>query len=479
MAATVEGRVARVKVAGRRRGAGRAGVMDRRAWTEPGGARRGERGAGGGVERRGAAGAGERGGRRRSIDKTSARGDDGRTLFAMRAFCSPRIVLLTFSVLAAYACGLLRAAPVSAAAGPAAAAGVERRNGELWPDDRGVPINAHGGGVLYHENRYYWFGEHKVAGEKGNQAQVGVRVYSSADLVAWRDEGIALAVTDDPRSDIVRGCILERPKVLYNRKTGKFVMWFHLEIAGSSYASARSGVAVADRVTGPYVYQGSVRPNAGHWPLNVRAEHQDPATIARARAAQGLSGGTSFQTASLNILGRDFEGGQQARDMNLFQDDDGTAYHIYSSEQNSTLHIARLSDDYLRHTGEYVRAFEKRWMEAAAIFKHQGRYYLLASGCTGWAPNAARAAHAEHIFGPWLEIDNPCRGLNPATGLGPEKTFGGQSTCVFPVAGRPGVFVAMFDEWRPKNAIDGRYYWLPVQFEGNGFIIPWRDRWEP
>jgi hypothetical protein len=39
-------------------------------------------------------------------------------------------------------------------------------------------------------------------------------------------------------------------------------------------------------------------------------------------------------------------------------------------------------------------------MEAPAAFKHQGRYYLMASGCTGWAPNEARSAAAESILGP-------------------------------------------------------------------------------
>lgn len=367
-----------------------------------------------------------------------------------------------------------------AASQPAApAAGPGLPNGGLWPDDRGVHINAHGGGVLHHEGRTYWFGEHKIAGDAGNKAMVGVGVYSSADLVTWKNEGIALAVSDDPKSEIARGCILERPKVLFNKRTGKFVMWFHLELAGGSYSSARSGVAVADRVTGPYTYRGSVRPNAGAWPVNVRAEHKDPASIERARAAQGLHGGTSLATAALNILGRDFEGGQQARDMNLFQDDDGTAYHIYSSEQNSTLHIARLTDDYLAHSGVYARLFEKRWMEAAAVFKHKGRYYMIASGCTGWAPNAARAAYADDIFGPWIELDNPCRGVNTLNGLGAEKTFGGQSTCVFAVPGKPGRFVAMFDEWRPKDAIDGRYNWLPVEFADGGFVVRWRERWTP
>src|ERR1700733_7998761 len=103
------------------------------------------------------------------------------------------------------------------------------RPGELWPDKHGVLINAHGGGILVHDGISFWFGEHKIAGEAGNAAQVGVHVYSSADLYNWRDEGIALAVSDDPQSPVKRGCILERPKVIFNPRTKKFVMWFHLE----------------------------------------------------------------------------------------------------------------------------------------------------------------------------------------------------------------------------------------------------------
>ena len=115
-------------------------------------------------------------------------------------------------------------------AGMACGADVLRpQDGGLWPDDKGVHVNAHGGGVLFAEGRYWWFGEHKVAGTLGNTAQVGVHAYSSEDLANWKDEGIALSVIDDPKSDIFKGCILERPKVVRMPATGKYVMYFHLE----------------------------------------------------------------------------------------------------------------------------------------------------------------------------------------------------------------------------------------------------------
>ena len=336
-------------------------------------------------------------------------------------------------------------------------------NGEIWPDQQGVHINAHGGGILFHQGRYYWYGEHKVAGTAGNAALVGVHVYSSPDLMAWKDEGIALSVSEDPTSDICKGCVLERPKVLFNSRTGKFVLWFHLELRGRGYEAARCGVAVSDSPVGPFRFLGSLRPNAGALP---RATHF---------------------SANLDIefdgheqdyfLKRDLPGGQMARDMGLFQDEDGTAYLIFASEENRTLHLSRLSDDYLAHTGDYVRIFPGRSNEAPALCAVQGHYWMMTSGCTGWAPNPARAATAPSLTGPWTELPNPCRGTNPANGLGPEKTFGGQSTFILRVETPHPHYVALFDLWRPDNAIDGRYIWLPIDFTSEPHpVIRWTDR---
>ena len=129
--------------------------------------------------------------------------------------------------------------------------------GQIWKDNNGVHINAHGGGLLFYDDTYYWFGEHKIRGRKGNTAQVGVHCYSSKDIYNWLDEGIVLKVSEDPKSDIGKGCILERPKVIYNKKTNKFVMWFHLELKSQRYKSARSGVAVSDTPAGPYTFLNS------------------------------------------------------------------------------------------------------------------------------------------------------------------------------------------------------------------------------
>lgn len=294
------------------------------------------------------------------------------------------------------------------------------RPGAVWLDVDGEPINAHGGGIYYEDGTYYWFGEGRATHQS-----LGVMVYSSRNLYDWKYEGVALApVDDDPDHDIARGSIMERPKVLYNKKTGKYVMWFHLELKGQGYRAARAGVAVSDRVTGPFEFVHSFRPN-----------------------------------------------GNMSRDMTLFQDKDGSAYHIYASRENYDLRISRLSDDFLQPTSmDSLISSDHR--EAPAIFERNGIYYLITSGCTGWDPNPALYYTARSVWGPWEKQDNPARGA------GADTTFGAQSTFVLPVQGREDAFIFMADRWNPKNLRDSRYVWLPIRFEGDRIAIDLLDSWD-
>ncbi len=344
--------------------------------------------------------------------------------------------------------------------------------GEIWADNNGVHINAHGGGMLLFEGKYYWFGEHKVAGDAGNRAQVGVHCYSSKNLYDWTDEGIALSVVDDPTSLIVKDCVIERPKVIYNAKTQKFVMWFHHELKGQGYSAAMTGLAVSDNVNGPYTYVKSVNPNAGVWPQNYDQQAADTTTVNPYKRKD-----TKWRDMVEDgvYLRRDFAKGQMARDMTLFVDDDGKAYHIHSSENNQTLHIALLTDDYLDFSGTYNRALPGASNEAPAIFKRKGKYYMISSGCTGWSPNPARSAVAPHPLGPWKALGNPCRGTEEQV----NTTFQSQSTYILPVPGKDDAFIYMGDRWTPKDAIDGRYIWLPLQFDDNeNPYLEWMSEWD-
>ena len=353
---------------------------------------------------------------------------------ASRLVAAARIARAALFLLPATTLLAQPAAPPASAA-PASAAPALIRPGEVWKDTDGQFINAHGGGMLLHQGTYYWYGEIKNGrtwAPDSNRSWGGTRVmmegvscYSSPDLLRWKNEGNALPChQDDPSSKIHKSKVLERPKVVFNARTGKFVMWMHID--SEDYRLAEAGVAVADRPTGPFTFLGALRPD-----------------------------------------------GAMSRDLTVFADDDGKAYLFYASEENATLHISLLADDYLKPAGKFVRVFENRSMEAPAVFKRGGKYYLVASGCTGWAPNAARSAVADSIWGPWRELGNPARGPQA------EITFRGQSTYVLPVAGQKDAFIFMADRWNQWDLAKSRYLWLPVRFTAEGFEVPWQDAWDP
>ncbi len=350
--------------------------------------------------------------------------------------------------------------------------------GKIWADNNGKHINAHGGGIIKYGDKYYWYGENRPM--RGFTTEVGVEVYSSTDLMNWTDEGVALAVSETPGSDIERGCIMERPKVVYCKKTGKFVMLFHLELKGRGYEAARVGFAESDSPTGPFRFVRSLRPNAGIWPKDFSkkdvkvAKQQNPADYKdwwtpewRVAIRKGL------------FLNRDFDGGQMSRDMTVYIDEDGKAYHIFSSEDNLTLHLAELTDDFMDYTGKYVRIAPGGQNEAPTIFKRDGKYWLIASGCTGWDPNEARMFWAESLWGPWTQVASPFEG-DPATldngrTFAANKTFGAQGTYVLKHGDR---FIFMADIWKPRSLAMSRHVWLPIEFKADGTpVIRWQDSW--
>ena len=251
----------------------------------------------------------------------------------------------------------------------------------------------------------------------------GVSCYSSENLTDWKFEGIALAPNEtDSLHELNTSKVIERPKVVYNEQTKKFVMWMHVD--SEDYSFARAGVAVADKPEGPYIYQGSIRPN-----------------------------------------------GQMSRDQTLFKDEDGKAYHIFSSENNATMHISLLTDDYLQPTGKVNRIFIEKSREAPAMFRHNKKYYLITSGCTGWLPNPAMVAVADSLMGKWTELYNPC------VGAGSDTTYGAQSTYVLPVADKPGKFIFMTDRWNKTDLENSRYIWLPLVLRNDSVIIEWKSEW--
>jgi len=293
--------------------------------------------------------------------------------------------------------------------------------GAFWYDTNRNLIDAHGGGFLYDDSSqtYYWYGEYRNSSDPSHA--IGVSCYSSKNLYNWKFEGAVLS--DTATNSGGNTPVLERPKVIYNDSTHKYVMWMHIDAA--DYSAARAGVAVSDKPTGPFKYLGGERPN-----------------------------------------------GQMSRDMTLFKDNNGKAYLIYSSENNATMDASLLTDDYLHQSGTYARILINDSREAPAMFKYNNVYYLITSGTSGWAPNAAKYAIAKSILGPWVLKGNPCIGKNA------NITFGGQSTFVLPVQGKPGRFIFMADKWNPNNLPHSTYIWLPLTVEDNTPTIQWYSSWD-
>lgn len=229
-----------------------------------------------------------------------------------------------------------------------------QQNGTLWRDTDGNELHAHGGHILFHGGFYYWYGEDR-------RDDIYVSVYRSRDLVNWEFRAHCLTVsskfepiavhTDSSLSHERDGKAvkvnIERPKVLYNALTDTFVMWAHYE-NGLDYSNARICIATSKTPDGEFTYRGSFNPY-----------------------------------------------GKMSRDCTLFSDPvSGDTFFISASRDNADLAVYRLTDDYL-NVDEHVRTlFQGEYREAPAMFyrKDNGKYYILTSHCTGWAPNQGKCA---------------------------------------------------------------------------------------
>ena len=340
--------------------------------------------------------------------------------------------------------------------------------GTMIQDTNGINIQAHGGQIQKLGSKYYWIGEDKTNDYKPCP---GIHMYSSSDLYNWDDEGLVLktmksesdlseeyfaklygdlpydeqyAIYEDLwQGDGNDGCVIERPKMLYNKNTNKYIIWFHADgttpssKGQSNYAKAKAGIAISESPVGPFKLLGTY--------LLVNDDKYDHSW--------------------------DKIGGH-VRDMNLFQDDDGTAYVIYSSDGNTNTYIVKLNNDYTNISRsdsgspiegiDYIVTFVQNSREAPALFKYNNKYYMITSGCTGWSPNPAQYAISDKVLGEWKIVGNPC------TDDGSSTTYDTQSTCVYKVD--EGKYIYMGDRWFSNNLRDSRYVWLPIEFDIDGFI---------
>lgn len=334
--------------------------------------------------------------------------------------------------------------------------------GQVWLDTEGKRIQAHGGSVFYENGIYYWYGENKEKTDGRNGIwHWGVRCYSSRDLYNWKDEGIIIPPDEEePSSPLHPSRCMDRPHIIYNKRTGKYVCW--LKIMNEDFSQV-STILTADRLLGPYTM---VR--TGLYPL-----------------------------------------GMSAGDFDLAVAEDGKAYYYFERVHSETI-CADLTEDYTDVTGYYSTHFPRKSppdvREATAHFVRKGKHYLLTSGTTGYYPNPTETAVADTWHGPYRElgITHPEDDTN--------TSFHSQISCVFKVRGKKDLFIACADRWLPEemhrdykiysqmfrsqfdpdapefdeslmgepaleNTSIADYVWLPIRFDGEMAYIDWKDQW--
>ena len=334
--------------------------------------------------------------------------------------------------------------------------------GQVWLDTNGKRIHVHGGSILYENGRYYWYGENK---EK-TTGENGIRCYVSDDLYNWEDLGLIIPPEpDDPASTLHPSRCVDRPHILHNAHTGKYICWLKVMFTDGTQ---RCTILVADQLLGPYT-----KKQEGLLPL-----------------------------------------GMSAGDFDLAVADDGKAYY-YFERVHSELICADLTDDYTGLTGYYSTHFPHLGppytREAPAHFIRKGKHYLFTSGTTGYLPNPSELAIADTWHGPYRVLGDP----HPADET--HTSFHSQISSVFKVPGKQDLYIALADRWLPQkmslcynkyrilferlfgsnpdmsypplqkgeipdtgpdNTSLADYVWLPLRFDGEMAYIDWLDEWK-
>lgn len=346
------------------------------------------------------------------------------------------------------------------------------RPGKIWLDTSGKPIQAHGFSVFYNEteNLYYWYGENKEKTKGGPSNTVwhwGVRYYTSRDLYNWEDRGLLIPPRpENLNSPLHPTYCMDRPHILYCRKTGKYVAWLKI-MAGE--ISQFYHIMQADRFEGPYEVVHEI-----YKPLDM-----------------------------------------DSGDFALHADLDGKAY-IWFERPHFQLICATLTEDYTEVTGEYSVHYDHLLppftREAPAYFERGGKRYLFTSGTSGYYPNPSRVCMFTDPHGEYTDLGDPFIGDKSGT------SFSSQITCVLKIPGTEQ-YIACADRWIPQwyvkpmakqiiagmerhfkdyqpdtgfkkaeplpgrvqkhreNTSISRYVWLPIQWEGDKPVIRWQREW--
>lgn len=115
--------------------------------------------------------------------------------------------------------------------------------------------------------KYVWYGEHdnfnmeRDGYVNGKFNPGGIASCSTNDFITWKNEGIMMNYVNV--TDMIRGSLgpfkLERPKVLFNELTKRYIMW--MTINNESGDLGMAGVAVSNFANGPFDFIRSFYPD--------------------------------------------------------------------------------------------------------------------------------------------------------------------------------------------------------------------------
>lgn len=280
------------------------------------------------------------------------------------------------------------------------------RPGQVWLDTAGKRIQAHGGSIIFLNDTFYFYGENKekTNGENGIW-HWGVRCYASKDLYNWEDKGLIIPPEpENPASSLHPSSKMDRPHIIYNRTTHKYVAWMKIMNENGTQTET---VLTADCFLGPYT-----KVREGLKPLNMNAG-----------------------------------------DFDLAVAPDGKAYYYFERVHSETI-CADLTEDYTDVTGYYSTHFPRPFppfvREATAHFVRKGKHYLITSGTTGYFPNPSEVAVGNSWHGPFTVLGNP----HPDDAS--NTSFHSQISSVFKVPGKKDLYIACADRWLPKE-MDRKY----------------------
>ncbi|GAA4299086.1 hypothetical protein GCM10023163_20470 [Aestuariibaculum suncheonense] len=272
------------------------------------------------------------------------------------------------------------------------------KNGISWKDTDGNRIQAHGASIIKHNGLYYMIGE-----DRSNQFIFkGVNLYSSSDLMNWEfRNNIIDENTNSHLKDRLR--ITERPCIIYNQATNKFVVW--IKYQNAQYTNNKVGIFTSSTIDGKYTY-----------------------------------------------IKEFFPDGYDSNDGNLFQDTDGKAYYISTNKANGSLNLYTLSSDYLDVVDSTI-LFPGENKEAPVIFKKDNLYYMLSSTKTGWDPNQMRFSTSTSLKSGWSAWQL----------VGNKITFDSQPTDVIKLTGTNGTnFYYVGDRWKDLGLRESKIVMFPL-----------------